>query len=66
MKIPTSGKIFGGTLLVLVMAGWTLAQADDLPKATQAVLSKLNQKPAVLDGLDRELAVPPDWIWINP
>jgi ABC-type Fe3+ transport system substrate-binding protein len=44
------------------MAAAGSAQADDLPKATQALLSKLNQTPAILDGLDRELAVPPDWI----
>jgi ABC-type Fe3+ transport system substrate-binding protein len=44
------------------MAGPTSAHAEDLPKATQAVLSKLKQTPAVLDGLDRELAVPPDWV----
>jgi len=62
MKVPTSGKTFGGTLLVLLMAGAGLAQADDLPKATQALLSKLHQAPAILDGLDQELAVPPDWI----
>jgi hypothetical protein len=62
MKIPTSGKTFGGTLLVLLMAGSALARADDLPRATQALLNKLNQKPTVLDGLDSELAVPPDWI----
>ena len=62
MKIPTSGKIFGGTLLVLLTTSSTLAHADDLPKATQALLNKLNQKPAVLDGLNSELAVPSDWI----
>lgn len=62
MKVLTSGKAFGGTLLVVLMAGSRLAQADDLPKATQALLNKLNRGPAVLEGLDRELAVPPDWI----
>jgi ABC-type Fe3+ transport system substrate-binding protein len=62
MKVPASGKTFGGTLLVLLTVGAGLAQADDLPKATQALLSKLQQTPAILDGLDRELAVPPDWI----
>jgi ABC-type Fe3+ transport system substrate-binding protein len=62
MTIPTSGTILGGTLLVLLAAGSGLAHADDLPKATQALLSKLNQSPAVLDGLDQELAVPPAWI----
>src|SRR5207302_4132196 len=62
MKIPTSGKTLGGTLLVLLTAGSGLAHADDLPQATQALLNKLNQRPAVLDGLDRELAVPPGWI----
>jgi hypothetical protein len=62
MKISTLAKTFGDTLLVLLTAGSTVAQADDLPRATQALLNKLNLKGAVLDGLDRELAVPPDWI----
>jgi iron(III) transport system substrate-binding protein len=62
MKVPTSGKTLGATLLVLLMAGAGLARAGDLPKATQALLNKLNQTPAILDGLDSELAVPPDWI----
>lgn len=36
--------------------------AQDLPKATQEILAQLKKKPAVLDGLDQELAVPADWI----
>ena len=62
MKAATLGEIFGGTLAVLVASGSTSAHAADLPKATQAVLEKLKQKPEILNGLDKELAVPPDWI----
>jgi len=61
MKVPASGKTLGA-LLVLLMCGAGSAHPDDLPKATQALLDKLHQSPAILDGLDRELAVPADWI----
>jgi len=37
-------------------------QAAELPKATQQLLQGLNEDPGILDGLDRELAVPGDWI----
>jgi ABC-type Fe3+ transport system substrate-binding protein len=62
MRIPGVGRTFGGTLAVLLTAGLTSAQAEDLPKATQAMLKKLDQKPEILNGLDQELAVPSDWI----
>lgn len=38
------------------------AKALDLPKATQAELKKLGKSDDLLTGLDRELAVPDDWV----
>jgi iron(III) transport system substrate-binding protein len=38
------------------------ASAADLPAATQALLRALDMPASVLDGLDAELALPPDWI----
>ena len=43
----------------LVAAG---AGAADLPKSTQKVLADLQLEAGLLDGLDRELAVPQAWI----
>lgn len=40
----------------------SLAQAQDLPNATRTILGELKMKPAVLDGLDKELALPAAWI----
>jgi ABC-type Fe3+ transport system substrate-binding protein len=62
MKFPILGKALGRALLVFLTAGSGWAQAEDLPKSTKALLAKLNQTRAVLDGLDQELAVPPAWI----
>ena len=47
---------------VLVSLTFGIAAADELPKATQAVLQQLKLKPEILKGLDAELAVPADWI----
>src|SRR5690349_14773568 len=38
------------------------ALSAELPKSTQAILKKLEQKPELLSGLDEELKVPQDWI----
>ncbi len=38
------------------------ASAADLPKATQDILAHMKLNASVLDGLDRELAVPEAWI----
>lgn len=38
------------------------ASAQELPKATQAMLAHIKLDPAVMKGLDAELAVPPAWI----
>lgn len=38
------------------------AQAADLPKATQKILQELKLDPSILSGLDKELAVPQEWI----
>jgi iron(III) transport system substrate-binding protein len=50
---------------VLIVSA-TTAFADELPpnlpKATQAVLEQLKLKPEILNGLDKELAVPAAWI----
>jgi len=62
VRLPALAKLFGGTLVVLLMDGSPSANAGDLPKATQALLEKLKPKPGILDGLDKELAVPPEWI----
>jgi iron(III) transport system substrate-binding protein len=40
----------------------TSALADELPQATRAVLEQLKLKPEILNGLDKELAVPAAWI----
>ncbi len=60
MKISTLGKFLGGLVAALLVIG--VARADELPKATQAVLEKLKLKPEILSGLDKELAVPADWL----
>ena len=36
--------------------------AADLPKATQEMLAKLKFEASILDGLDQELVMPPEWI----
>lgn len=38
------------------------ALAMDLPKATQKMLKALHKDPAILNGLDKELAVPKAWV----
>ncbi len=38
------------------------ALSAELPKSTQAILKKLEQKPELLSGLDEELTVPQGWI----
>src|SRR3546814_11634199 len=38
------------------------AAAQDLPDTTKAILTELKMSPSVLDGLDKELAVPAEWI----
>jgi iron(III) transport system substrate-binding protein len=45
--------------LVIGAAG---ATAADLPKATAKALTTLKLEPALMDGLDAELAVPKEWI----
>ena len=40
----------------------TGAGAEDLPKATAKALATLKLEPALMDGLDQELAVPKEWI----
>lgn len=47
---------------MIVAAFAVSARAADLPKSTQAVLDQLKLSPEILNGLDRELAVPQDWI----
>ena len=54
--------IIGATLAgALVALGNPLAAAE-LPKATMALLAKLNLRPSILSGLDNELKVPAAWI----
>jgi iron(III) transport system substrate-binding protein len=48
--------------LSLVLALGAAAEAAELPKATQKALATLKLNPAVLDGLDKELAVPKSWL----
>lgn len=55
-------------LLVAVAAavpcllGPLTVSAQDLPKATQAMLAHVKLDPSIMKGLDAELAVPPEWI----
>lgn len=60
----TSKQGWLGTLWLaaLLATAPTFARADDLPKATQAVLKSLHMGPEILSGLDKELKVPPAWI----
>jgi iron(III) transport system substrate-binding protein len=50
------------TAVVSALTLGTGAGAADLPKATQKALDTLKLKPAILDGLDKELAVPKAWV----
>jgi iron(III) transport system substrate-binding protein len=52
LRIVRAGSFVG---LFLASA----ARAQELPPATQAMLSSLGLAPAILDGLDAELALPP-------
>lgn len=52
---------------LMIATVWALtlglnARAADLPEATQKVLTELTLEASLLDGLDRELAVPRAWI----
>ena len=51
-----------GFALVFGVAGMSEPRAAELPKATQAILKKLEQPAELLSGLDEELVVPQDWI----
>lgn len=44
------------------LLGPLTASAQDLPKATQAMLAHIKLDPAIMKGLDAELAVPSEWI----
>ncbi|MGE5537793.1 MAG: ABC transporter substrate-binding protein [Gemmatimonas sp.] len=50
--------------LALALAAWagSPARAADLPDVTRKIISELKLGESVLDGLDRELAVPSDWV----
>lgn len=60
------GKILGACVAITMAigAGAALpsAYAADLPKVTAQLLQRLKLDPSVLDGLDKELAVPDAWI----
>jgi iron(III) transport system substrate-binding protein len=62
--LRVSGATTALLLSFMLIAGVPLAQpkADDLPKATLQLLQQLNEDPAILSGLDKELAVPDAWI----
>jgi iron(III) transport system substrate-binding protein len=51
-----------GVALATVMVIGTAAGSAELPKSSQAVLDQLKLKPDILNGLDEELAVPPEWV----
>jgi ABC-type Fe3+ transport system substrate-binding protein len=61
-----SGNKLNRWVISLLLAGGaalsTTAVAADLPKATQKMLGEMQLSTDVLDGLDRELAVPAEWI----
>jgi iron(III) transport system substrate-binding protein len=56
------GVAFCAFVMGVAMAQATPAAAADLPKSTQAVLLQLKLNPDILNGLDDELAVPPEWV----
>jgi ABC-type Fe3+ transport system substrate-binding protein len=55
------GTVMAGATAAAI-AGSGTAEAADLPKSTQAVLTQLKLTPDILKGLDAELAVPPEWV----
>jgi iron(III) transport system substrate-binding protein len=57
--LPLS-RILAATGLALSLAAPSLA--DELPAATKKMLNDLKMSPDILSGLDKELAVPQEWI----
>src|SRR5580693_9512484 len=51
-----------GLACALAFAIGSAAGAAELPKATQKAMADLKLDPALIDGLDAELNVPPAWI----
>lgn len=45
-----------------VVIGHAAANAAEPPKSTQSILTELKLAPSILDGIERELAVPQAWI----
>ncbi len=64
MKRSSQGMLMLAATIVAGAAIFAAAPAvsAELPKATQAILKKLNLTPEVLSGLDDELVVPPAWL----
>lgn len=62
--VRVSGASMALALSFTLMAVVPTAQmkAAELPKATQEILQTLKKDPSILDGVDRELAVPDAWI----
>lgn len=56
-----TGVIMAAAAALILSAGQA-AVAAELPQSTQKALAELKLKPAVLDGLDQELAVPKAWL----
>ena len=52
----------GIVLAAALISAQNFANAADLPKNTVEVLKKLQFDPSILVGLDKELAVPAEWI----
>ena len=61
-RVAGSFPILAAALLAATTIDTDFAAAADLPKSTQAFLAQLKLSPAVMDGLDKELAVPQEWI----
>jgi ABC-type Fe3+ transport system substrate-binding protein len=62
LRSSTIGLRHGLAAALLALMVIVPAAAAELPRATQRDLSELGLPPAILDGLDAELAVPAAWI----
>src|SRR3954469_24191353 len=56
------GILVAVSALASILAFGSLADAADLPKATQKAMADLKLEASLLDGLDAELNVPKAWI----
>ncbi len=64
MKFQKNAALVFCFWLIAIFAWWENAplSAADLPQATQKLIADSKLDPSILDGLDRELAVPRAWL----